>query len=161
MSERVVVTGQAALVARMRRIRNGLPDAIFGIDIEQLLLRRVLHRFEQSVAPDGAQWPALKETTVRRKKWLGSRRPDKALERTEKLVRSIRVISGGTRGLLAASTGIGFRIGVSDHDAAAYGRLHQYGIGDHLPARPFIGISSGDVAAVRAFAQRRLRTLVG
>lgn len=159
MSKTVSVTGQTELVARMRRIRSKLPNAMAGVDVERLLLSRVLRRFENSVSPDGVAWPALKESTVRRKKLLGARRPEKALERTERLVRGIRIISGSTSGLLVANTGLGFRIGVDDPVAAIYGRLHQQGHGS-LPQRKFMGLSASDVSAVTAFTRRRIKDLV-
>ena len=151
------VLGQSELVARMQRVRDNVKDTLLAGDVERLLLLRVRRRFEASTSPDGGAWPALAASTIRRKKYLGVARPEKALERTGALRDSIGVIPGVTDGLIVFNTGFGFRIGVRDPDVALYGRLHNEGIGQRQ--RRFLGMSSGDVGAIRVAAARKLKAI--
>ena len=87
---------------------------------------RVVQRFEQSRSPDGPAWQALK-----RQRPSGGDRP---LQDTGVLMGSITAqVHGNT-----------LQIGT----ATDYAHYHQFGT-QHIPARPFLGVSDDLLASVK------------
>ena len=87
---------------------------------------RVVQRFEQSRSPDGTAWQALKRPRPR-----GGDRP---LQDTGVLMGSITAqVHGNT-----------LQIGT----ATDYAHYHQFGT-QHIPARPFLGVSDDLLASVK------------
>lgn len=160
------VTGQRKTVARIKRTVSAAVGIVDEAGLQKLLLARVKARFEQTVSPDGIPWPSLDPSTIRRKTQLGLTRPSQPLWGKGTLYQSINIIRGSSAGLLAGSTGAGFRIGVKDvgrdprpgalapHE---YGRIHNYGLG--VVQRQFMGLSPADVASVAGYLKRRLKSI--
>ena len=155
----MAVSGQQALISKLKRVRRGLPDVVASEEAKLLLVRRILARFDSQVTPDGSPWEPLKPRTIAIKKRMGAPRPAQGLYRWGALRASIGVIQGSNAGLLAVNTGMGFRIGVTDPDVAGYARIQQYG-NDRIPARPFLGLSDLDIKSYRSLASRKLKRLV-
>ena len=87
---------------------------------------RVLMRFENSEAPDGTTWQALKQPRPR-----GG---DKPLQDTGVLMGSITAqVHGNT-----------LQIGT----ATDYAHYHQFGT-QHIPARPFLGVTDDLLASIK------------
>jgi hypothetical protein len=132
--------------------------------LEKLLLKRVKARFNRGVDADGVKWPPLEPATKRRK---SSSKHQNPLKRTGTLYDAIKVIQGTHAGLFASATGAGFRIGVSDPEAAEYGRLMNNGF-YHVRAkrmiqpRRFLGVGELDRKAVdSALRAIILRSTIG
>lgn len=87
---------------------------------------RVVQRFEQSRSPDGTAWQALKRPRPR-----GGDRP---LQDTGVLMGSITAQAHGN--ILQIGT------------ATDYAHYHQFGT-QHIPARPFLGVSDDLLASVK------------
>jgi hypothetical protein len=153
------ITGQKRLVSRIKRIRNGLPPVLDDESAKQLLIRRIRARFIAEVSPDGTPWAPLAAKTVANKKRKGRGAPEKKLIDSRSLYRAFGEISSSAGGLLAFSTGAGFRIGVDDPEVAEYGRIQNYG-NSRIPARPFIGLSPQDVESYVRAIRRKLNRLV-
>jgi len=155
----MAVTGQQALVTKLKRIRLGLPDVVESDEAKQLLVRRIRARFDAQRGPDNSAWEPLKPRTVEIKKRIGAPKPQQALYRFGALRDSIGVIRGRNAGLLTSNTGLGFRVGVTDPEVAWYARVQNYGT-DRIPARPFMGLNELDIRAYRSLASRKLKKLV-
>lgn len=155
----MAVTGQQSLIRKLKRVRLGLPGVIENDEAKQLLVRRIRARFDSQVDPDNQPWEPLKPRTVEIKKRLGAPKPNQALYRWGALRDSIDVISGSNAGLFSMNTGLGFRIGVTDPDVAAYARIQQYG-NSRIAARPFLGLNELDIKSYRSLASRKLKKLV-
>lgn len=160
------VIGQRKTVARIKRQVGLAVGIVDEAALQSLLLARVRARFEQTVAPNGTPWPSLDPDTIKRKTRLGLARPEKPLWGSGRLYKSIDVIRGSSAGLLAASTGAGFRIGVTDTGRESrpgalspheYGRIHNFGLG--VEQRQFIGLSPADVVSVAGYIKRRLKLI--
>ncbi len=150
------VLGRAALIARMRRISANMPDIVSGEQVQNLMLRRTLDRFDSGVSPENTPWPPLEKSTIERKERGGYPYPKKPLHRTSLLRDSIAIIHGLTTGLLVSNTGLGFRIGVDNAEASEYGRLHNRGEGGQK-LRKFLGVGYLDTESVRALVARNLK----
>lgn len=145
MTDTHFVRGAAKIAKRIRTIQARTQIALHSGLLEDLLLRRIKDRFERQVDPDGRPWPRAAASTLKRKT------NPKLLQRSGTLLRSIAIIRVNNRGL-AVATGAGFRIGVTDPEAARYGRFHQFGIG--VPQRRFLGIGELDRKAVDSLLRR-------
>lgn len=95
-------------------------------DLGQDEVARVVQRFEQSRSPDGTAWQALKRPRPR-----GGDRP---LQDTGVLMGSITAQMHGNT----------LQIGT----ATDYAHYHQFGT-QHIPARPFLGVSDDLLASVK------------
>lgn len=150
------VRGAGKLQTRIATIRQSLQLAAFTEEVGQLLLRRTLNRFEREVDPDDRAWAPLKETTLRRKAYLGYGNKKK-LQRTGKLKDSIRLIRGGA-GTTFTNTGAGFRIGIENPDVALYGKIQNAG-NNRIKARRFLGVGALDIRAVDSLLRRKAAEL--
>lgn len=152
------VVGTQEVINRLHKLNQDALGVVSEKALQSLLERRVLARFDQGVSPDGVPWPGLLESTIKRKlrsAYAGNAK--RLLVRTRLLRDSLGVIPGSSKGLLASSTGAGFRIGVNDPEASRYGRFHNYGIGQEK--RQFIGLGASDLRSVQEFLNRRLKSI--
>lgn len=156
MSEAVV--GTQELIRKLQRVNQKALGVVTEPELQNLLVRRILGRFDQGVDPEGSPWPGLMASTIKRKQRSGHGNAGSILKESGRLRNSIGVVAGSNQGLLASSTGLGFRIGVNDPVAAKYGRLHNSGIGGQ-EKRQFLGIGSLDVRSVRDYINRRLKSI--
>lgn len=159
---RARVRGQQAILRRLQRSRENFSTIMEDVDAGEWITRRIKERFKQGVAPDGSPWPPLDAKTIRRKKYSGG---SGMLQRSGKLLRSIRQIVGRADGMFAINTGLGFRVGVADPEASEYGRVHNYGlfsgaIGKKMKARRFMGLSDNDARSVREMLRRRAKQII-
>ena len=154
------INGHKKLVQRLARVRSVLPTAVAGSGVQELLLKRVLSRYDREVTPDGLPWPPLAASTIRTKKTKGYP-TDKMLVASGTLRKSIGVIGGSTLGLTVVNTGLGFRIGVRPETnpegrlAPVYGKLINKGLG--TVRRRFLGVNSADVKSVQEYARRQIK----
>jgi phage gpG-like protein len=153
------VTGHKRLVARLKRIRERLPEVFDDSAAKALLIRRMRARFIAEISPDGIPWPALADSTIARKKKKGITNPAKKLIETGAMYRAFGEISGRNAGLLAINTGLGFRVGIDDPELTMRARVNNYG-SFRVPAREFMGLSESDVRSYREAVARRLRNIV-
>lgn len=152
------VLGTQEVIERLHKV-NALALGVVGeIALQDLMVRRVRARFDQGVDPSGSPWPGLMESTIKRKSYKSGGSAKKLLVRTGLLRSSLGILRGSNQGLLAFSTGLGFRIGVTDPEAARYGRLHNYGLGGQ-EKRQFIGLGASDVRSVQTFLNRRMQSI--
>ena len=159
MSDTRQVQGATALVRKLQTIRAASAGILADSQISTLLIQRVRARFAQGVSPDGTPWPGLMETTIKTKERKGYKNPRAPLQATGRLFKSLQIIQGSNAGLLSGNTGAGFRIGIADPMAAAYGRFHNYGIAGQ-EKRQFIGISRLDVVAVSGLLRRKMKAVM-
>lgn len=163
----------AELIARLRTLQAGLGDA--GMrplykEIGEVIAESTRQRFVSGTAPDGSRWQANAEST-----YLGMLRGKKSshgkdgrinargaarvmgkkpLVDSGELARSItwQWVSGGVA--------IGTNRFAGDWEAGA--AVHQFGSRDgRVPARPFLGLSDADEAAVLDLTERYLERLLG
>jgi len=153
------VSGHQRLVSRLRRISSKLPDVFDDGPAKQLLIRRMRARFMAEVDAYGSSWPALAKKTIYNKRWKGSSNPEKKLVDSGTLYRSFGEVSGSNAGLFTTSTGLGFRIGIDDDEAAFYGRIQHYG-NYRIPARPFMDLAYNDVRSYREAVARLVKRMV-
>lgn len=158
MSDTDKVFGVREAVRKLQRVSAAAAGVVADGEIAELLVRRVRARFAQGVSPDGKPWAGLLPSTIGRKKRKGYKYPNSPLRGSDRLYQSIKVIQGVNTGLLAGSTGLGYRIGVSDPVAAQYGRIHNYGYAGQEERR-FIGLSALDVLAASNYLRRRLKSI--
>lgn len=151
------VVGTKELITRLQTLRIKAAGVVAEPALQNLMVSRVVGRFDQGVDPNGSPWPGLMASTLKRKRSKGSAYANKPLQDTRRLRNSIGVL-GITTGLIGSATGLGFRIGVRDAKAAKYGRLHNEGIGGQ-EKRQFIGIGATDVRSVRDYINRRLKSI--
>lgn len=156
-SERVV--GTREVMRKIRAMRDAALAVANSEALEGLLLSRIRGRFVEGVDPNGRPWPGLMESTIARKGRGKHGDPTRILRDTDRLFKSLQVIRGVHTGLFAGATGGGFRIGISDPQAAVYGRIHNYGLGGQVK-RQFIGLGATDILAVRQFINRRTKSSV-
>jgi phage virion morphogenesis protein len=117
---------KAALEQLAAKVRDLTP---FFNDVGETLLNSTRERFRSQTAPDGTPWAALNPEYRRRKK----RNADKVL-----------TLWGHLRGTLVKQADENsLRIGTP----LVYGATHQFGRGP-IPARPFLGLSDDDRAAL-------------
>ena len=110
-------------------------------DMGEHLLNTTRERFNTQAAPDGAPWAPLKPQTVRRKK----KNADKIL--TEQ---------GELRGSLSYHVGF-FSDELLVGSPEKYAATHQFGAPSrNIPARPFLGLSAADRAAIERIARDHL-----
>ncbi len=133
-------------------------------DLGPFMVRRIVDRFDAGVAANGSPWPELEPQTLARRRRAGVRH-SKPLVRTGTLRKAIREISGRADGLYAINTGLGFRIGIADEEAAVYGRVHNLGlysgkIKRRQLKRQFMAVSELDVRAAREKLRRRVRAIL-
>lgn len=157
-------TGQTALVSRLKRVRENFSTIVRDVRLDEWMLRRQTTRYDKEVNPDGTPWAPLLDQTIKRKKRAGSNGP--TLVRSGKLRKAVDIIVGSRTGLFAIDTGLGFRVGVNDPDAAIYGRVHNQGlysgqIKRHQKRRRFIGLSPLDVTSAKALLRRRAQIILG
>lgn len=150
------VRGADKLQTRIATIRRSLKLAALTDEMGQILLKRTLDRFEREVDPNGIAWTALKDSTLRRKAYLGYGNKKK-LQRSGKLKDSIRVIRGGA-GSTFTNTGAGLRIGIENPEVALYGKIQNTGNG-RIRARRFLGIGALDIKAVDALLRRKAKEI--
>lgn len=152
------IAGTQEVIRKLRAMNAAALGLTVDERLKSLLLSRVLGRFDEGVDPNGSPWPGLLAATLARKKRNPhDAQPDRLLYGAGRLRRSIKVVSGVAQGLLASSTGLGFRIGITDPYVAKYGRLHNYGIGQDK--RQFIGLGALDVVSVKAFLRRNVKSI--
>lgn len=152
------VVGTQEVVRRLRHANVAALALVKDSELKDLLRRRVLARFDEGVAPDGSPWAGLMEETIKRKRRAGYPHPDRILYATSRLRGSIKIIQGTNQNILASSTGLGFRVGISNPQTAEYGRLHNYGLGGQEPRR-FIGLGALDLVSVQGFLRRRVKSI--
>lgn len=160
------VVGQRETLQRIKRKVDATNGVLEESGLKKLLLSRMRSRFQQTISPSGVPWPGLLKDTVRKKKQRGLEKPEIPLWATGRLYKAIEIIQGSSAGLLAVSTGAGFRIGVADTrresrkgglSPVEYGRLHNYGITQ--VERRFIGLSPTDINSVARYINRRLKAI--
>jgi phage gpG-like protein len=100
----------------------------------------------------------LKQITIRIKKSQGAPFPEKPLLRTGRLFNAIQAIR--INASFQSNTGLGFRIGVTDPEAAKYGRLHDQGLSTRTVQRKFMGVSARDAKALTDLIRREVRKLI-
>ena len=125
-----------------RRLADALPD------IGEELLQSTDARFRREQGPDGAPWAPLKPATLRQKK--RTKRP---------FILQEEGLRGGLRG------SINYRIHgtqLSLGSPLPYARIHQLGgqAGQghavRIPARPYLGVSEDDQAAINEIIRDHL-----
>lgn len=158
MSNTEKVFGSKEVIRKLQRVSSAAAGVVADTQVADLLVRRVRGRFVQGVSPDGRPWAGLLPSTISRKKRKGYKYPTAPLRGSDRLYQSIKVIQGVNTGLLATSTGVGYRIGVSDPVAAQYGRIHNYGFAGQEERR-LIGLSALDVIAASNYVRRRLKSI--
>lgn len=160
------VLGQKATVQRIKRKVDAVQGVLDESGLKRLLLARMQGRFLQTVAPSGKPWPSLDPDTIRKKKQKGSAEPERPLWDSGRLYNALQIIRGSSAGLFSASTGAGFRIGITDIKRSSrkgglspveYGRIQNYGYG--VPERRFIGLSASDIDSVSRYLARRMKSI--
>lgn len=159
MTDTRFVHGAERVRRRIQSIQRATQVALHSGLLENLLLQRIKERFRRGVDADGKPWPALKDTTTKRKSYQYDGKGP--LFRTGDLFRAIQIIQGTNEGSFAVSTGAGFRIGISgdNEDIAEYARAQNYGFFHYrslkrVPARRFLGIGELDRKAVDSLLRR-------
>lgn len=119
---------QAALKKLLAKLGNLQP---FFADVGEELLNSTRARFQSQTAPDGSPWADLSPAYAARKK----RNKDKIL-----------TLRGALRGTLTQfADAESLRVG----SPLVYAATHQFGRPEaHIPARPFLGLSDADRAAL-------------
>ena len=152
------------------RLRNLVP---LWRNIGQYMTTSTIRRFNEGKAPDGTEWKPVSRPSAtkerrnaqgRNKKYKSKPKP---LNDTGRLKSSIHYLVGpssvvvGTKLKYAAIHQFGGDINVTPK-MRAY--LHSQGIHlrkttqkIHIPARPFIGVSDKDMAAIKMMMQRHLK----
>lgn len=151
-------TGTQAVVDKLRRVHDAAVGVVNEEPLKRLLRDRIVGRFDEGVDPQGSPWPGLLASTLARKKRFGYQKPEQLLQATKRLRNSLGIINGTNTGLIAVSTGLGFRIGVRDKAAAQYGRIHNYGLAGQEQRR-FLGFSALDLRSVRAYLRRSVQSI--
>jgi len=148
------VQGAERLSRRIATIRRNLSLPVLTDEIGDLLLKRVLQRFDAEVDPDNVPWLPLALATLERKRRLGYG-GQKKLVRTREMRNAIQKIKGVNAGATYANTGAGVRIGIANPEIAKYARAQNQGVPGHIPARRFLGVGRLDVKAVDSFLRRK------
>ncbi len=154
--------GSDDLIRRIGSIKIHYGNFLGGMPtrVGEFLVKRIKRRYLERLDPELKPWKELAPSTKKIKESLFVRgllsadppaTPGTILVRTGNLYRSIGIIEKTSS--LAGQTGLGFRIGVKDKDAARYGRFHQYGR-KKLPKRAFLGFSRLDIKAVDSLLRR-------
>ena len=162
----VKFTGRVLVSTRIRRLVNRLNKGVresFGQKrIENLIIRRTKDRFappgssaRAARTPAGRPWEPLHSSTRERRRVNVTGR--ELLVDTGQLRNSIRVLSGTLANAVGTPSGLGVNIGSNDPKAAIHQRGGVNEQGRMVPARPFIGISQADVAAVDRAVTRIMR----
>jgi hypothetical protein len=156
------VNGAAKLSQRIATITAKLALPLMTQQIGSLLERRIKERFDKEITADGKAWKALKESTLKRKAYLGYG-DKKKLVRDSSLRNAIKAIKGG-EGSYAVNTGAGVRIGVDakaiDRDGdpvSVYARIQNR----ERNQRQFIGIGRLDIKSVDSLLRRAGDDAVG
>lgn len=154
--EDIQVAGARALRDRLRAIRD-MPRTISRDPrISEEIIKRTKDRFRTKKDPDGRRWKAIKKSFGRPP--LYGRKSN--TDRSDILVdRGDLRDSIGLTGRRGSTTGLGFRIGITDQRQIGKGALHQGGgtsplTGGRVPARPFLGISRQDTTIVERLLLR-------
>lgn len=141
----LTISNAAEVKAAFEALQAALADLTPAFqDIGEALLNSTRERFSAQTAPDGTPWAALSPDYAQRKK----KNRDKIL-----------TLSGDLRGLLNYQAGPrDVRIGTP----LIYGATHQFGAPErHIPARPFLGLSSADETELLDLLQDHLRRALG
>lgn len=160
------------VIAALRRLQAAGADMepVFRSIGERLLIN-TRARFDREESPEGTAWAPLAEATLRRKMLRGVRRGKdqkrKSLTGRDGSTKpnAIRALAGAQilveRGYLhdtlryqASASGV--ELGTD----RIYGATHQFGRG-HIPARPFLGLSSGDRQDILSIVSDHLRRALG
>lgn len=152
------ISDHRRIIQRIQNIRERMPQTIQEPQLMAFMERRVKARFIQGVDPEGNRWAALTPATIRIKKAAGSAFPEKPLIRTGRLFNSIQAIR--TNAGFQSVTGLGFRVGVTDPEAAKYGRMHDQGLVPRTSQRKFMGVSARDAKALTDLIRREVRKLI-
>lgn len=129
----ITTSGLDKLQARLHGLA-GMDTSTLMPRLGEYLLASTQERFKTQAAPDGGAWDALAPRTVKRKKY----NPSKVLTARGFLRRGIRYQ------VLDKST---VQVGTD----SVYAATHQYGRDEaHIPARPFLGLSSADRREITA-----------
>lgn len=149
------VDGAAKLSRRIATITAKLALPAMTQEIGELLVRRILKRFDEEVDADGKKWKDLSPVTLGIKKRLGYG-GEKKLVRTHALRDAIKVVKGGA-GSFAINTGAGLRIGIDDgvlgergQPVSLYARIQNR----ERNGRQFLGIGRLDIKSVDSFLRR-------
>ncbi len=153
------VSDHQRILARIKNIRERMPETIQNPQLMDFMERRFRERFDKGVDPEGNRWAPLKQVTINLKLRQGVPPSDagKPLIRTRRLRNSIRAIR--TNAGFQSATGLGFRVGVTDDEAAEYGRLHDQGLAKRTVQRKFMGVSARDAKALTDLIRREVRRL--
>ena len=155
-----VVTGADKLKTRISTIRRNLALPAMVNEIGELLLRRVITRFDRGVTADGTSWPPLASVTEKNKRYLGFGNKG-MLRRTDEMRNSIKIIRGAVAGTTFTNTGAGLRIGIDNPAVITRARAHNRGVPRmKIPARRFLQVGSSDVKAVDALMRRKGEQLI-
>ena len=161
----MAITGGAkvrgSFLLRAKLLALGLAVRTFGKDedLKDLVVKRTKQRFDKTGkeakrSPDGVPWAPL--TTSGRWHTLRGNKDRSDILRDSGALRDAITVTRQNLGPAVVNTGSGFRVGV-EGEPARYAGVHQRGgrsnIGGHrIPARPFLGVSGGDVKAVQKLA---------
>lgn len=159
------VSGHQQILARMKKVRSGLPTVMEDAGIDKFLLSRIKRNFDKAIDPEGNPWPKLSPKTIERKRQKGSPYATTPLKESGDLYRSIQIIRGRADGVFAINTGLGVRIGVTSEQANEYAKIQNYGGYSgkplhRIPARRYFGITQRDVIASRGFVARQINKLL-
>jgi phage gpG-like protein len=122
-------------------------------DIGEAMLNSTRKRFEDSVAPDGTKWQALSEATLigRARRASGGHLTDRRFNQQRLWTKKAAMAYAYAKPLID----VGRLMGTLNYQAKPhevrigtpliYGATHQFGDPQrHIPARPFLGLSTSD-----------------
>lgn len=155
--------------ALMRLVQAGRNPVPALREIGEALLISHHERFDAERAPDGSPWAPLSDETLRRKMLRGVKRT-KGQKHKSLTTRAGHTKAGAIRALAGTKTlvldgylkdllryqvtGASLELGTD----RIYGATHQFGDPKrHIPARPFLGVSASDRAAIAAILTEHLR----
>ncbi len=161
----------AEVLSRLGDLRDRLSDSrmatVFS-DIGEDLVESTKRRFSTSTGPDGTRWPALAESTVlqmvaRLRGAVGkngrlTQKGTVAVANRRPLVETGMLRDTIRYRLLANGVEVGTNRFSGEWEGGA--AVHQFGShGGHIPARPFLGLSTDDKTAVLQIVDRYLRRI--
>jgi phage virion morphogenesis protein len=152
----VVIVGRSKLLKRLSQYKFK-QAALGGVEVGNVMVERIKKRFDTKRGPTGAPWRKLNPMTIRLRK--RNKNPRDILVDTGRLRDSIGILGRKRTGLVAA-TDAGIKVGVVGN--VPYAATMQFGgisslTGGPVPARPFIGLNSEDVKAIKKVMERRLQ----
>ena len=147
----VKTKGLKGLIGELKRDRAALRDLKpLWRDVGEYMVKSTVKRFDSEQAPDGTPWKPLSAARIaqRRKRHAKGKNKKRAgqmkiLNDTGRQRRSVRYLATKDRAV------VGTRL--------KYAATHQFGdAGRNIPARPFLGVTEADLAAVRRMMRKHV-----